>query len=272
METIRVGELYTAYDKPPKRLGDYFCDRSGDIWRLVKASEDLVVGEVVKDKVALSTGTVTTAAAVGTNRLIDTGNFAALTADDLEGASGATLGLLANGGGQIFSVKKRHSDNEIEVFVKWATTAASVASRVTDGKWAVALTTSSTYELVMHGLVEDAIAGVVPSGVCLLAVDASVAPYFYAKVTGECPVLVDDSDNNIIAGELVTVSPSTNGHVEGPNATVIPTATELAGYVGIAKTGEVGFDCLTLVDLDMRVRARSHVFPRRQHPYSQVTV
>lgn len=272
MEVIRVGELYTAYANPPRRVGDYVVDRSGDIWRLVKAAEDLVVGEVIKDKVALSTGTATSTQAVGTNRLIDTGNFAALTAADLEGASGVTLGTLANGGGQIFHVKKRHSDDELEVLVKWATTAASVASRVTDGKWAVALTTSSTFEIVMTGLVEDATDGLPPSGVCLLPVDASVAPYFYAKVTGECPVLVDDSDNDILAGELVTVSPSTDGHVEGPNATVIPTATELAGYVGIAKTGEVGFDCLALIDLDIGVRGRSHVFPRRVHPYNQVTV
>jgi hypothetical protein len=275
---LELGNTQIAYTMLPAiggQLGQLLPDSGGDLWRVCKASVDLLFGNVIKQEPETVTGTVTSTQAIGTKQLKDTGNFSAILTADWLGAWGQTLGTLLNGGGQIFSVNEVLDADTLDVHVKYYTSAAGVGRTSSTGKWEVALTASSTYDIAMPGYSIKAVQGKPAAGVCLVdgGVDASVAPYFYAKVTGLAPVLVDDSDSPILPGEWVTVAASTAGYVEGPNATVTPTATELASLVGEALTGDIGFDCLLLVDLALpRLQGVSGRVARYIHPFNAVTV
>lgn len=273
--TLHVNDLITAYAVPPMNLGEGVYDDEGDSWRLVKGREDFVFGEVTRNALELLNGTFTTAAALNTNALIDSAAFASITADDLIGARGNTIGSLATGGGQQFIVVDRISDDELLIRVTSWTSSAGVGLWSTDGLWEVANTVSSTYTISLPGHVEDAVEGFPATGVVLITggVDVSALPYFYIKQSGIAPCMADDSDNSILDGEDVYVAAGVNGFIQGPNATGTPTNSELVGRVGIALGGEIAFDSLVNVDLNLaKIATRSHKFTRRVHPMNAVTI
>lgn len=270
--------LYLAYEKAPEKVGQVVVDDFGDLWRLCKCTVDTIYGAVVRQAADILTGTATTAAAIGSRRLIDTSAFASLTYNDLIGAEGFGTAALAEGGGQSFWITDRLSDDEVQIWNRAYTSAAGVADHnpaSNEGGWAVAVTTSFTYGVNIPGRCRLAVEGITPYGVCQVkdgGVDASEKPYAYMKLTGLADCIGDASDNAFIVGEGVHVAASTAGYVQGPNATTAPTAPENRSYVGVAMHGDITFDCLVRVDLQIPPLGAGHVLTRPRHPLNAVDI
>lgn len=137
-----------------QRLGVVSPDDWGRIWSYVAFSPGTYrPGRIVRD-IPVTTGTVTTAAAKDTNKLVDSGEFA----NDgwLRGAIGVITNASGQGTGQVFQVLRRIDDNTLEIAL-----ISDVSGKTKGGYnpgWAEALTTSSTYSLRLPGRVSESIA------------------------------------------------------------------------------------------------------------------
>lgn len=135
------------------RLGISAPDSWGRIWSYVGFSGGTYKpGRIVRD-VPVVTGTVTTAAAAGTNLLVDSGEFA----NDgwLRGAIGVITNASGEGTGQVFQVIRRIDDDTLEIAL---ITDASGQRKGGNPGWETALTTSSTFTLRLPGRVSESIA------------------------------------------------------------------------------------------------------------------
>ncbi|MCY4129054.1 MAG: hypothetical protein OXG15_07405 [Gammaproteobacteria bacterium] len=134
-----------------RRLGeDVYFPASDSFWTYVRFDTVGQRGEhfrdaVTNDIVGSNPGAVTTAAAVGTNKLTDSGAFAN---DDVRGAIGQ---ITAGGGvGQIFFVKD--NDDDDNVIIELLAELQDLPELDEKG-WRVALTTASRYRLRQPGAV-----------------------------------------------------------------------------------------------------------------------
>jgi len=276
MFSMMQGDPNKAYASPQDQLGQPVHDKKGDLWRACKGAEDVLYGEVLRQAAAVVTGTVTTVAVVGNKTLIDSAAFASITNAQVQGGVGVTLGTLANGGGQRFTVTRRVDANTLGINCRAYNSAADVITKNSrlDGGWPIALTTSTTFAVSMLGLVQDAEESFPVYGLCQVygGVDVSETPYFYAKLTGIGDCLGDDSDNTILIGEWVSVSASTNGYVQGPDGTGAGVVAEALSLVGVALHGEIGLDGLVVVDLKIGLGGVGDFYPRANLPLNEVTV
>ena len=126
-------------------IGITTWDRAGDLWSYVEFTPGtytygtLVADLDSGDLLSTDDGTVTTAAAVDTTRLVDSGEF---NGDDFRGAIGSITG--GTGAGQNFQVVKVMDANSLEIR----------NLRRSEKGWQTALDTTSTYRIVIPGRVK----------------------------------------------------------------------------------------------------------------------
>ena len=226
MSIIRVGGA--PHVAQAHRLGFEGYDDNGDSWIYCETTEDLNIGAVIED-VASVDGTVSTLGVIGENSLTDAGEF---TGDDYRGATLEVYGdTVANGAGQSGWVQRMVDANVISVIIEWGwdiTGAIPMLNTNRNGGWIVAPTTAATYKLRQLGTVRLGSAQPnFPRGIAQHVVDFSVAPFFWAKRTGEGVVTLDVSDTDVPVQDepLLAIA---GGLVQGLNATVATVVTDPA--------------------------------------------
>ena len=256
--------ISTYPDKPHKEqqhiIGEEHTDRLGDLWDYVEFTpgtykEGLLVRDQQQaDFVANGSGTVTAAAAVGTNVLQDTGEFAN---KDLRGA----IGVIDSGGGigQIFQVRS-HDTNELQIVVH--------GSEENNRGWETALTTSSTYNLTIPGRVEIASASINDVRGVVQYKDPFTVPsgelwYGYVRRTGIGPALCDNTGTTNPIRNNRFVTPAASGLVQGVPSTL--TVAALSYVIGRAiSVNPTGADSLIPVNFNIPNGGRSYRRPRKR--------
>lgn len=264
------------------RLGELATDDIGNTWSYVQFREAVNIGDVVRDanhddlRVAAGTeATVSAAAAIGTNRLTDSGQFVARTGtgylrggDDIRGAIGAIVD--GAGEGQNFIVTNRINNDTIEVLVM-----SSATGFVTDGNWSVPLTNASTYRLAFPGVVYEGDALTDSNNVRGFSQvnvgNNELGRYGWVQQTGLGFVRLDSSDANVpdIGEGLVLAG---NGLVRGFTTAGV-TAAEAANIIAKSLLGDYGYpnatDGLMWAELCVVNRAQSYRLPHELHPFAQ---
>ena len=237
-------------------IGEEHQDRLGFKWAYVEFTAGTYnFGHVVRDQSPddflgnSGVGTVTAAAAIGTNILQDTGEFAN---KDLRGAIGVITG--EEGVGQVFQVLE-HDDNELQIAV--------LKSEASKRGWETALTTSSTYQLTIPGRVELAGASEYNARGVVQYKDAFTVPtgelrYGYVRKTGIGEGLLDVSGNAITASGLII--PVASGLVAGVPSTL--TVVALSQVIGKALQGDISGTTDVTIPIDFRITNNAQSFRR----------
>lgn len=157
---------------------------------------------------------VDAAAAIGSDTLTGTGDFTSITAAQL--AFAAVYINVDPGAGQHRFVKQRIDDDTI---------------RVTEA-WDVALTTSSDYVIYRPWAVEPKAATALPArGIAQVAIASG--SFGWVQTQGLGNVLVDTSQDPLIAGEIVAVGTAVAGTAQGRTAAALA-AADLGSSLGTA--------------------------------------
>ena len=222
-------------DTQADRLGIRLADPKipGDVWvygqfyQTTRFRPGLVVRHAGATNIA--DGTATAAAAIGSNILEDTGEFAN---DDFRGA----LGYIdsGDGSGQSFYVVDVLNDDTIEIAI--LSGVDSYPSLPGDTGWRTALTTSSTYVLTLPGRFYVAGSGAEEriAGVCKVDVTptADYKPYGVVKQKGSIMGRWDQSNSTV---------PTLNGYVRHlANGLIAGVATLGRTAIGLADAVPAG--------------------------------
>ncbi len=202
----------------------------------VQASGTLLEGNTLQQRDFLSPvldADVDAAAAIGTDRLVGTGDFAAFDGDS-GGLDGAIVYInVGAGAGQARYIRRVVDADTIEVTEPWT----------------IALTTGSDYQVVRPWVVAAKAATQLPvSGISKAA--ATDGQFLWAQVDGLGLVLNDGSDDVIAVGDIVTQSATGAGLSQGPTAGTA-TAGDLNGKIGVGFSDTGAGDVLTPVELDL---------------------
>lgn len=174
---------------------------------------------------------VDAAAAIGTDRLVGTGDFAAFDADD-GGIDGAVVYInVGAGAGQARYIRRVVDADTIEVTEPWT----------------IALTTGSDYQVIRPWVVAAKAATALPVAAISKAV-ATTDQFLWAQVDGLGLVLNDGSDDVIAVGNIVTQSVTGAGLSQGPTGGTA-TAGDLNGKIGVGVSDTGAGDVLTPVQL-----------------------
>ena len=267
---VNFQDTRKLHDTQEQALGYVGRDGIGYKWSYVQFREVMGVGERVRDSVhsdLISTddpGTVSAAAAIGTNRLTDSGKFPIST--DLAGCIGAIVG--GPGAGQNFTVMRRVDSNILEV--KVLTTPTDLSDRE-DGGWDTALTTASEYRLFFPGVVRqgDGLTDI-DRGFTQVAVTADdLNKYGWVQQTGLGFMKLDTSAANAVIGENLVASTGTGsaGLVRG--LTTATTADEAASGIGRSLLGDYGADVLMWGELNVVNEMQSHRLDHSTHVFAK---
>ena len=265
---IEFQDTRRLHDTQEHALGYVGSDGIGYKWSYVQFREVVGVGERVRDSIHSDLitvddpGTVSAAAAIGTNRLTDDGKFP--LASDLMGC----IGTIVNGAGvgQNFTVIRRIDSNILEVKVL---TAALLFSDREDGGWNAGLTTASRYRLFFPGAVRqgDGLTDVV-RGVTQVAVTADdLNKYGWVQQTGLGFQKIDSSSNAFVIGEGIIGAAS--GLAEGFTGTT--TADEAAAVIGRSLLGDISgtIDALTWSEINIVNNMQSFRLDHAVHPFAK---
>ncbi len=196
----------------------------GKEYRLCKASEALAIGELTEQKDVLTVlvdGTLTAAAAVGDDTVVDSAAFASLSVADGQVffRINVTPGL-----GDLYEVIEVVDDDTIRLGADITT----------------ALTTSTEFEI--FGLWQAAQSNTANNGLGVIGfaqVAVAINEYFWAQTRGLGLVAVDDSADPLVIGEPFVAGLTVGGTVEGFTAAAT-TADEAALTLGMAIADAAG--------------------------------
>ena len=263
---IEFQDTRKLHDTQEHALGYVGRDGIGSKWSYVQFREVVGVGERVRDSVhsdLITTddpGSVSAAAAIGTNRLTDEGKFPLST--DLAGCIGAIVG--GAGAGQNFTVMRRVDSNILEV--KVLTTLTDLSDRQ-DGGWNVALTTASQYRLFFPGVVRqgDGLTDI-DRGFTQVAVTADdLNKYGWVQQTGLGFTKLDTSADNVVIGENLVATGA--GLVKGFSGTTSP--EEAAAGIGRSLLGDYGADVLMWSELNVVNEMQSYRLDHTTHVFAK---
>ena len=266
--TINFKDGFRTHKEQKLRLGEVVMDEHGDRWSYVKAGAAITAGRVVRDSLHTDLlgnsgiGTVTTASRVGSDRLIDSGEFA--NKEYLRGG----VGIIRAGGaaGTAFYVREVIDDDTLRIVV---------LSRDLDFKhregWPVATTTASTYTIKVPGLARhtSTTRRIFARGVA--QVDIPSGEYGYVKQSGLAWVKLPNSVAIAAGTELVP----------GADGTIIGLATNsltnfLLSRVVIGRVFQQGVTANpgrhALAQLDIVNNACSYAFPDDRVAYNYTDV
>ena len=266
IDISRGGQYGGVLEEIQRRpLGDIVVDNSGREWVYGRFDQTLSIGDLVRDAVTDDLVTpdssqvyasITTAAAVGTNYLTDSGAF---TDKKFVGAIGDIVA--GDGLGQKFSIIRMVDANRVEIEVL-----AELSSLVDSGDegWQTALTTSSKYVLALPGAFfqgdeASAVHNYVNRGFVQQAIDSDhVGWYGFVCKKGLCLAKVARSSNPIVPYEFIV--PAGSGAIQGASATI--TIDDVMNKVGRALADLTGTgSALTIVEADCPGIARALALP-----------
>ena len=218
--TLELTRVYASVRDAPFGLGTKVAFDDGRQFTMCLATANIAAGNPVQrtDVIApLINADVDAAAAVGTTTLTGTGDFTAYVAGGLEGAivyiDGAAAG---DGAGQTRFIKRVVDANIIEVTEPWT----------------VALTVTADYLVYRLDAVGPKATGFLPvAGVAYAAIAANSVGCIQTRGLGQ--VLVDGSEDPLVASELCVPGGAVAGTVEGFTAGGT-TADEVASAIGSA--------------------------------------
>ena len=263
---IEFQDTRKLHDTQEHALGYVGRDGIGNRWSYVQFREVVGVGERVRDSVhsdLITTddpGTVSAAAAIGTNRLTDDGKFP--IASDLAGCIGAIVG--GAGAGQNFTVMRRIDSNILEV--KVLTNIADLSDRV-DGGWNVALTTASEYRLFFPGAVRqgDGLRDI-DRGFTQVEVGADdLNKYGWVQQTGLGFMKLDTSADDAVIGENLVATSA--GLVKGFSGTTSP--EEASAGIGRSLLGDYGADVLMWTEIHVVNEMQSYRLDHTTHVFAK---
>jgi len=223
---------------PGFALGTRYCPGDGREFVYVEAIAALAAGNPVQieDLITgpyLADADVDAAAAAGTDTLTATGDFAALTADQLVNAVVYINGAgLADGMGQVRIIKNRLDDNTIQVTEPWTT----------------ALTTNSDYVIFRpFGVSPKAATALTSPGIAQGVI--TINQFGWVQTKGLGHVLVDGSQDPILLGEVVTCGTAVAGTAQGRVAGGL-TVGDLQGKLGVGVADTAAVDALAPLYID----------------------
>lgn len=239
-------------------IGEEHEDRLGDLWDYVEFAPgtykegQLVRDQTLSDFISGGEGTASAAAAVGTNVLQDTGEFAN---KDLRGA----IGVITDGGGvgQTFQViaHKGTAGNELIIAVN--------GSDKTNRGWKTALTTASKYKLRIPGRVELAGAGDYDVRGAVQYEEEFTVPsgefrYGYVRKTGIGQGLLDANGAAVQSNNLLI--PAASGLLIGVPSTL--TIVALSHVIGKSVLGDLDADIVadTLIPVDFKISSNGRSY------------
>ena len=260
--TIYPGEIEREQQH---QIGIEVPDRQGDLWSYCEFSPGIYAhGVVVRDfgsgdlVSASGLGTLTAAAAAGTNLLKDSGEF---SGDDLRGA----IGTIVEGAGigQTFQVLEVVNADTLEIAMLTHP----------GGDWKTALDTTSKYRLTLPGRVKLANTSAGIRGVIQgldrdhgFTVPTGEFRYGFVKKTGLAECVVDVSAATLASGGFVTITGT---------AGFITNTTSAVAAIGKCINGDLAgsVDTYQLIDLDIRNHLRSYRMPiQKEEPYRGITI
>ena len=266
---VNFSDTQIVHQTQEHALGYVGHDRVGNRWSYVQFREVIGVGDRVRDSVHTdliatdNPGTVSAAAAIGTDILTDAGKFP--VAADLVGCIGAIVG--GAGVGQNFRVIEQLANtNELRVIVH--TTPTGFNDR-DDAGWNVALDATSQYRLFFPGAVRqgDGVNDIVRGFSQVAVAAADLNKYGWVQQTGMGFMKLDASVADVAAiGE--GLGSQSDGLVAGWGATI--TTTELDAEVGRSLLGDYtgSTDVLIWAKLEVDNTMESFRLPHTVHPFA----
>lgn len=244
----------TVEEEAQHTIGLCYPDRFGFHWSYVEfVAGTYNKGNVVADQ-APSTGTISTSVAVGSELLIDTGEF---DGDDLRGA----IGTLVTGGGagQSFIVIDTLDANKLKI---------QLLGKRGPGWETAPVGGTTTYALQMPGRVVLGTETAKTRGVWqggTFTVPSGQFRYGFVRQQGIGEGLLDnDGDANaaVAANGIVIPSGATSGKIEGSTTAIA--ATEVFFAIGRSLVALNKADQLIPIDFDINNRTRSFRAPRKR--------
>lgn len=270
---FKDGQKWTKDQK--HTLGQIGYDERGARWSYVQLAHAVETGRVVKDThrgdlLSAETGTLTTAQAIGSDKLVDSGEFGATDDKLLVGALGQISGH-ADGQAQAFYIKEWIDANTLRIELLMDRSGAA------HGGWSVALTTDSVYTLWFPGYVRVAGEADGDRAQILRGVTQSrggAKEYGWVRQTRGGWASIDASGDNITQGYPVAVT--ANGRVEGYDDTVTSNAVDQVptDLVGRAPFGDISgsTDRLAWITFDIVNEELSYRDPDMFHAFNLVDI
>lgn len=253
-------------------LGAIGYDEQGGRWSYVQLAEDVGVGQLVADSVgadllSAATGTVTTAQSVGSDKLVDSGEFGAADDKLLIGALGQINGH-ADGQAQAFYVKEWIDNNTLRIELLMGRSGGAY------GGWEVALTANSVYSLWFPGFVRRSAAGpgCLHRGVAQSAGKKHEYGFVKQSRLGWANVDVDAEPLTVGEGIICAGGGAIKGFPDGDGTENLEEHS--TSIVGRAPFGDIAgsTDRLSLVSLNIVNEAESFRDPDMFHAYNLVQI
>lgn len=219
-----VDLLDVSTDQAKYTAGQRIADSFGNEYvRVESADASVTAGNTLRYRDFFDGGApgvinadVDAVAAIGTNLLVGTGDFAAFDNGD-DGLTSACVVIDAGvGRTQLRWIRRIIDANTIEVTEPWTIALDATSDYIVYRPWAVQLHAADTTPVIAISMANV----------------ATVGDFFWAQVAGIANVSVDGSEDPILPGDIVTQSQSASGLVEGRTA-LGTTLADVAGMVGI---------------------------------------
>ena len=245
------------------RLGIGITDINGERWGYIRIREVMSFGQVVRGSkhadLVTPAGTVSAAAAIGTDKLTTVNGFVLSgVTQDLRGA----LGYISDGAGQSqqFYILE-NTDDVAKVFVLTGNT-----NRNKNQGWVAALDTTSRFILYFpgEGRQGDGTSDIVEGIIQTDAAAADLGKFCWVKRSGVTPVRLDVSATDLTAGGLVV--PTAGGLVQGAT-----TSSRAIGQA-LGATSTLDADTLGLVNLHIDDGPLSYNRANTKNAFNEVTI
>ena len=279
IDVSRGGIYGSALEQTQSRvLGDIVVDESGRKWVYGRFDQEFLVGDLVRDAVTSDMVTVdasqvyasiTSAAAIGTQYLTDSGAF---NGKEFAGAIGQIV--TGAGLGQSFTIAAMDTDDRVTIEILSNETALVDAG---DEGWLTALTTASKYTLALPGAFfqgdeGDADSNYINRGfVQQIIASGDIGKFGYACKKGLCFAKFNRGGNSLIRGEYII--PDASGAVQGAPATL--TVDDVMNAVGRCVFTDItgSGNALALIEADCPGVARALALPDdMKEPLTRITV